>query len=1122
VRESDDRILVSEYLRTNGDPVGASRRCYAALLEQLAGIPVKIRGLGVTGSGRKIAGLHALTDAVYNEIIAHAEAALFFDPDVDTIFEIGGQDAKYTYLVNGVACDYAMNEACSAGTGSFLEEAAGETLGIKVDEIADWAMRGTSPPNFNDQCAAFISSDIKNALHEGIAKEDVVAGLVYSICMNYVNRVKGARPVGDKVFMQGGVCYNGAVPIAMAVLSGKKIVVPPEPGLMGAFGVALETKRRIMEGFLAPGEFDLGTLADREVSYKEPFICPGGSEKCDLGCEINRIVIEGKTYPFGGSCNRYYNVRHKIKNDAGALDYVQKRQRLVFKDFAPDEQSIPADAPRVGILPTFLTNTYYPLYANFFAKLGFRPELVKEYDPEGFNRVTAPFCFPGELSYGYLQKALEYPLDYIFLPHLKGFAVEGGQAMSKTCPLLQGEPYYLTATFTEIDRDKTTILMPIFDFTLSLQQIENDFLGLSKSLRRDRESVRVAFRHAWAKQQEVFAAFKEAGKQALTELQKNPEALAVVLTGRPYNAFTGDANKGIPHKFASRGVPVIPVDFLDLKDIEIQDHMYWASGQVNLKGAEYIKRHPQLFGAYITNFSCSPDSFIVGYYRQVLGRKPSLTLELDNHTADAGLETRVEAFLDIIQRYRILDSTQHADERGNSDFLPAGTIPSKKTYELMDSSGRRFQLTDPRVRVLFPSMGQRGSQILAAVFEGIGINAAALPPMDDTSIKLGRANTSGKECLPLQLTTGSLIHYLQNDRPANEFTVYFIPRSNGPCRLGQYNEFMKAYIKRNEIPDVALLSLTDEDRYLGLGTRFALRAFSAAVISDIFNDIHNTICLNAEDRDAALSIYESAWDATIAGMRKNVSHLSQYMQKVALSLKEIRHKRPLEELPTVLLTGEAYTRMEDFARRWIPERLLQDGFLTHVVPIHEFIHYIDWCVQHGILKADLSTAGRIKHRIKQWVVRKTERTLKQVMAESGCYIPRFIDIDHTLSMSAPYITPKMKSETGLTVGGPMGEVASEFCGAIAVGPFGCMPSRLSESILNQKMERKWVIEHRHDPMIDPVTREVESLPFLAVESDGSPFPQLIEARLETFIVQAKRMHGAMMNVKNLMNEAVVP
>lgn len=218
---------------------------------------IKITGLGVTGSGRQIVGLCAFTDSVMNEIICHAAASVYFDKDVDTIFEIGGQDAKYTYIVNGVPADYAMNEACSAGTGSFLEESALETLGIKMEDIGDIALKAKNPPNFNDQCAAFIGSDIKVASQEGISRDDMVAGLVYSICMNYNNRVKGNRRVGNKVFMQGGVCYNKAVPVAMAALTGKDIVVPPDPGLMGAFGACLEVKKRLENNLLEIKELTL-------------------------------------------------------------------------------------------------------------------------------------------------------------------------------------------------------------------------------------------------------------------------------------------------------------------------------------------------------------------------------------------------------------------------------------------------------------------------------------------------------------------------------------------------------------------------------------------------------------------------------------------------------------------------------------------------------------------------------------------------------------------------------------------------------------------------------------------------------------------------------------------------
>jgi len=481
LRKEDNSMLASVYLRTNGDPVCASRNCYRNILDQIKERVdpdgISIVGLGVCGSGRQIAGLHALTEGVINEIIAHATAAVYFDSKVDTIFEIGGQDAKYTYITNAVPSDYAMNEACSAGTGSFLEESAYETLGVKMDDIADIALQGKNPPNFNDQCAAFIASDIKNAIHEGVKHEDIVAGLVYSICMNYSNRVKGNKQVGEKVFMQGGVCYNKAIPFAMAALVGKPIIVPPEPGLMGAFGVALEVKKRIETGLMAEKYFNIKTLADREVTYGKSFICRGGKEKCDRRCEIAMIGLEGKKYPFGGACNRYYNLRQKIKYNVEKLDLVRVRQKLIFEKYGAKlpEESGKKRRGRIGINRSFMVNTFYPLYSTFFTELGFEPVMPNSTSKQGMDQKNTAFCFPAELSHGFFYSliTMENPPDFIFLPHFKAVHVPNGHSSSQVCPFVQGETYYLQVTFSkkleELKRKGTKLLSPLINLTKGLE-----------------------------------------------------------------------------------------------------------------------------------------------------------------------------------------------------------------------------------------------------------------------------------------------------------------------------------------------------------------------------------------------------------------------------------------------------------------------------------------------------------------------------------------------------------------------------------------------------------------------------------------------------------------------------
>ena len=871
LRNSDQALLASIYLRTNGDPIGASRQCYTRILEQihnqLKSYDISIIGLGVCGSGRQIAGLHALTDCVINEIIAHATAAVYFDPQVDTIFEIGGQDAKYTYITNGVPSDYAMNEACSAGTGSFLEESALESLGLSMEEIAAVAMKGKRPPNFNDQCAAFISSDIKNAIHEGICYEDIVAGLVYAICMNYTNRVKGNRPIGSKIFLQGGVCYNSAVPLAMASITGKPIIVPPEPGLMGAFGVSLVVKKRIEAGMTAEKAFSLETLANRRVAYGKPFICNGGRDKCDRQCPIELIEIEGNRYPFGGACNRYDNLRHKVKHAVDILDLVKTRQRLVFDKYGaagPQDFGL-TQKGSIGINRSFLTNTYYPLYASFFSLLGYQPVLPQNISPTGIDQRNAPFCYPAELSHGFFHALItaDPTPEHIFLPHFKSIPVQNGDRSSQVCPFVQGETFFLQTTFREqlqkLRQKGLMVFQPLLDLKGGLGGARIPMVSAAAEMGIIRKSAERAFDVAFKRQMQCMAEMKTLGQQALTGLESNPEKMGVVIFSRPYNGLVEEANMGIPRKLASRGILVIPFDFLPFDHEKPKRHMYWGMGQMILKAARFVKKHPQLFGVYITNFSCGPDSFLVSYFRSIMGKKPSLTLELDSHTADAGIDTRIEAFVDIVSafrqlvRHRKIDMTEHPFRAARTSLVYGRTT-------VVTTAGENVPLSDPRVTVLLPSMGRLSTEAIAAVFNGLGINAIALPPADEAILKLGRGHTSCKECLPLILTTGSLLNYIHTRRKPGEILVYFMATGSGPCRFGQYSIFMEDLIEKLGIPDVALLSLSSENAYLGLHKTFDRAAWWAIVVSDMMEDIRSMLLANAVHVPKALHLFQTVWE----------------------------------------------------------------------------------------------------------------------------------------------------------------------------------------------------------------------------------------------------------------------
>jgi predicted CoA-substrate-specific enzyme activase len=1122
IRKKDTALLASVYLRTNGDPVGASRDCYRHILLQIKNLinpnDIVIEGLGVCGSGRQIAGLHAMTDGVINEIIAHATAAVYFDTNVDTIFEIGGQDAKYTYITNAVPSDYAMNEACSAGTGSFLEESAYETLGIKMEDIADVAMKGRCPPNFNDQCAAFISSDIKNAIHEGVAHEDIVAGLVYSICMNYSNRVKGNRPVGEKVFMQGGVCYNKAVPYAMAALVDKPIIVPPEPGLMGAFGVALEVKNRIQQGLMEKKRYDLEVLADREVRYGKSFACQGGKEKCDRRCEIAVIQVEGKKYPFGGACNRYYNLRHNVKYDVNAMDLVNTRQRLIFQKYGIDPNRITDKSykKRIGINRSFLVNTYYPLYSTFFDELGWKPIVPDEPSQEGIDQKNAAFCFPVELAHGFFYSLIrmENPPDFLFMPHFKAVPQLNGSTSSLVCPFVQGETYYLQATYrTQIDQLKTRgvkVFAPVLDLTQGLEAAQNAMVDMAVTSGESRIDAEKAFSKAIEKQHACLNEMKALGKQALDAIENDPQKIGIVIFARPYNGFVEEAHMGIPRKLASRGVMVIPMDFLPVEGLKARRHMYWGMGQLIMMAAEIVKKNPRLFGTYITNFSCGPDSFLLGYFRELMGRKPSLTLELDSHTADAGLETRIEAFLDIVAAYRQLRAQKIISEKPES-FQSARVQFGEGNVKVITSSGEMLPLNHPRVTLILPSMGRLGTEALGAVFRQSGVRAIPLPPADESILKIGRANTSCKECLPLILTTGSLLNYIRNKNRPDEVIVYFMATGSGPCRFGQYYIFMEDLLKRLKISDVAMFALSSEDSYGGMDKHFENRAWWAVIVSDVMEDIRSMILANASDTEEALRIFEEQWKWILHELEcGSFKSLEKQLIKTSKIFHDIHLKLPPDQVPIIAITGEIYVRRDSLSRQNLTEKLAEKGFATVCSPIAEWVHYCDFLLDRRLTESHLTLKKRIRFHIKKLFMMWYERRLKRALSASDLVHAEPFNVKAIVNTAKPYISEHLTGEAVLTVGSSLSEVASHACGVISIGPFGCMPNRISESILTEIMDRnnKLASEPKNH-QLKALLAEVEQLPFLAIESDGSPFPQLINAKLETFCLRAQRLHQKM-------------
>ncbi len=489
-----NEVAASFYGRTHGDPVMALKNCLIEIKKQIKNDigdgKIKITLCSTTGSSREILGVFLETPAVYNEIIAHAVGTTYYKKDIDTIFEIGGQDAKYIYLQNIVPIDYAMNQACSAGTGSFLEESAQGDLNIMhAHEIGDIAIQAKEPLKFGEHCSAFINSDIRNAIHQGASREDITAGIVTSIVSNYLNRVVGNRTIGNHIVLQGGVAKNKAVPLAFAMLLNKNILVPPDPELMGCFGVGLLAKQKFNEGIISKSEYDIDKIINTNVIYESEFTC----KACENLCPIRVLSVNNNKYMFGGRCNKYANIRKKkVFNESEIFDYVEKRNDLMFKECAPDPGKLNKKKDYiVGIPNCFSIYTMWPFYSWFFHSLGVETILSKNISHEGTARVESAYCFPAEIAHGAVQDIFDHDVDYIFLPHYRDMESLEENVHACFCPITQSLPYYIKKAFPEIPDDK--FLAPVVTFKYGIEKALESFLALGEQLGFSSREAKMAF-----------------------------------------------------------------------------------------------------------------------------------------------------------------------------------------------------------------------------------------------------------------------------------------------------------------------------------------------------------------------------------------------------------------------------------------------------------------------------------------------------------------------------------------------------------------------------------------------------------------------------------------------------
>jgi predicted CoA-substrate-specific enzyme activase len=653
VTDEHGTVMQDIYLRTAGRPIEAVQQGLTDV-EKKWGRRLAIKGVGTTGSGRELIAELVGADVVNDEITAHKTGALHISntlggEPVDTIFEIGGQDSKFISIENGVVVDFAMNEACAAGTGSFLEEQA-DKLGISIkEEFARLALSSTAPTRLGERCTVFMERDVTGWLHKGEGVPDLVAGLAYSIALNYLNRVVRGRKIGKVIYFQGGTAYNDSVAAAFAGLLGKKITVPPFNGVVGAIGMALIARQwhAATRGESRFRGYDLSRLS----MGTRDFIC----KACSNFCDIKEFTIEGQKSYWGDKCSDKFRKPSVTGRKPVIEDLFAFRERLIDGLSSqplsgPKFQRVPGKLC-VGLPRAMSIFDHLPFWHRYFTELDIQVALSPATDPKiaaaGLEMALAQPCYPIQVAHGHAAALIEMGVDYVLVPNLLDAEASETSCAAHFCPWNQTLPFVLESA-PRLEPHRHMFLAPRLHFQFGREQVKEGLYAAMRRLGVSRRANDSAVDAAYAAQREFQSRLLEAGRNALEVLDHTGEP-GLLLVGRGYNIYDRAINCDIPRKLRHRyGANVIPIDFLVTGREPVDDlhpNMYWTSGRKILSAARLASTRPNLHVVYISNFKCGPDSYIKHFTREAAGA-PLLVLQFDGHGNDAGYMTRCEAYLD--------------------------------------------------------------------------------------------------------------------------------------------------------------------------------------------------------------------------------------------------------------------------------------------------------------------------------------------------------------------------------------------------------------------------------------------------------------------------------------------
>jgi predicted CoA-substrate-specific enzyme activase len=1114
--DEQENVVDCFYSNNSGDPLRIIKKAFIALDKKYreAGVNLKIIAAGTTGYGELLFARALGADFHTVETVAHAAAARKYVPGATFILDIGGQDMKAITIARNIVTDITLNEACSAGCGSFLENFA-LSLNIPVDKIAEAAFSSKNPAELGSRCTVFMNSCIINEQRSGKHAEDLMAGLCRSIIENVftkVVRISNFTTLGDRIVAQGGAFKNDAVLRAFEQYIQKPVIRAPYPGEMGAIGIALLAKKHA-ESLPAPfvSRF-IGLEAMKNFDYTQEsnFVCTFCSNNCSrtlLRFSDGRIFVTGNRCMRGEIIgdSRDKGVHEKVRQLTEKIDAVPDlmllREKLLFQDY-PYVQVSPAKEITIGLPRVLEFWNSMPFWTTFWQSLGFRVRISRSSTRALFEKglpfvASDTICFPAKLAHGHIQDLVEKKVDRIFMPMLVRMPSENTEPLSDyVCAVVKGYPLVIRYSDDPEQRWNTIYDAPMFhwfktrDRNRQICDYVKTTFGIPPGITRlaidEGDEALDSFRRALA----------GAGSQVLRDIERknaNPEtgekAFAVVLAGRPYHNDK-EVNHGLSRYFTQMGIPVLTLDSLPgLNNVDLRFTRTEITNNFHarmLSGALIAGRRPCLEYVQIVNFGCGHDAILTDEVTRLLNNtsgKDPLILKLDESDVSGPLNIRIKSFIETVKTRR------------------AG-MGLNRIRELDDPYPVKFTRAEWKNKtLLIPNVSRAFSMVVGAAISRQGFKVECLPLGDREAMKLGKKYVHNDICFPAQMNIGEVLSVLEKGIYKSTDVVIGMGKYQCDCRLAQYTGLARRALDEagfGHVPIVTTDKLDSKNMFPGfrLGLTFEMRVLWGLIIIDTLEYLRRKIRPYELDKGLTDRVFEEELQAVTGAL--GVKGVRSAIRAFARSIEAFRRipynrERPM---PQVLITGEFLLNFHPGANFHV-EEYLEEHSLEVIMPRITDIFWRNYIRMKSEMKdfhvtlpfADVIVA-HVGDGLFDFAVSAIEKiAFRHPLFEASMRLPEMA------ALADPVMHRTFTSGEGYLIPGEIIHHARRGVRSfIILQPFGCIPNHISGRGVVKRLKEEFphiqILALDYDPDVSfaNIENRLQMLIMNAKEPAGRPLP----------------------------------